>query len=156
MRCPRCREKDTRVTDSRTAVEGESVRRRRECVACGHRFTTYERIEATLPMVVKKDGRREPFRREKVRAGLLKAIEKRDVSTDEIDGIIDRLERAMEDRGGNEVPSSTVGEFLMDELREIDDVAYVRFASVYREFKDIGEFMEALTSIRRSRRGDGT
>jgi len=155
MRCPKCRENETRVTDSRVSVEGESVRRRRECTICGYRFTTYERVEITMPMVIKKDGRREPFVREKVLSGLQRATQKRSVSTDAIDRIADGLERALQERGDREVPSSWIGEHVMEELRRLDDVAYVRFASVYREFQDIGEFMEALATMRRTRKGKG-
>jgi transcriptional repressor NrdR len=129
------------------------VRRRRECVSCGYRFTTYERVEITLPMVIKKDGRREPYARDKVLDGLQKATQKRDISTDDIVDLADRLEQAMQAQGEREVPTSWIGEFVMDRLREMDDVAYVRFASVYREFQDIGEFMDALASLRRGRRG---
>jgi transcriptional repressor NrdR len=134
--------------------EGDNVRRRRECTACGFRFTTYERLEVTLPMVIKKDGRREPYERDKVISGMQRATQKRDISVDDLEAIADRLEQAMQERGDREVPSSWIGEYVMDRLKAIDDVAYVRFASVYREFKDVGEFMEALASIRRGRRGD--
>lgn len=155
MRCPKCREKETRVTDSRMSVEGDNVRRRRECTACGFRFTTYERVEVSLPMVIKKDGRREPYTRTKVLSGLQRATQKRDVSTDDLDHLADRLEQALQERGDREVPSSWVGEWVMEALKSMDDVAYVRFASVYREFQDIGEFMEALAAIRRGHRGEG-
>ena len=155
MRCPKCREKDTRVTDSRMSQEGDNVRRRRECVACGFRFTTYERLEVSLPMVIKKDGRREAYSRDKVMAGIRSATQKRDVSADDVEAIADGLEQALQERGDREVPSSWIGEHVMEALRAKDDVAYVRFASVYREFQDIGEFMEALAAIRRSRRGNG-
>jgi transcriptional repressor NrdR len=155
MRCPKCREKETRVTDSRVSQEGDNVRRRRECTACGHRFTTYERIEVSLPMVIKKDGRREAYAREKVMSGLHRATQKCSVSTDQLEALVDRLERALQDRGDREVPSSWIGEHLMEALKGIDDVAYVRFASVYREFQDIREFTEALAQIRRGRRGEG-
>lgn len=155
MRCPKCREKDTRVTDSRMSQEGDNVRRRRECVACGFRFTTYERLEISLPMVIKKDGRREAYSRDKVMAGIRSATQKRDVSADDIEAIADGLERALQERGDREVPSAWIGEHVMEALRARDDVAYVRFASVYREFQDIGEFMEALATIRKGRRGNG-
>jgi transcriptional repressor NrdR len=155
MRCPKCREKETRVTDSRMSQEGDNVRRRRECTACGFRFTTYERLEVTLPMVIKKDGRREPYERDKVISGMQRATQKRDISVDDLEAIADRLEQAMQERGDREVPSSWIGEYVMEALRGMDDVAYVRFASVYREFQDIGEFMSALATIRRGRRGDG-
>ena len=131
------------------------MRRRRECVACGFRFTTYERLEVSLPMVIKKDGRREAYSRDKVMAGIRSATQKRDVSADDVEAIADGLEQALQERGDREVPSSWIGEHVMEALRAKDDVAYVRFASVYREFQDIGEFMEALAAIRRSRRGNG-
>ncbi len=153
MRCPKCLEKDTRVTDSRTSVEGDLVRRRRECVACGYRFTTYERLEVSLPMVLKKDGRREPYIRDKVLSGLQKATQKRNISTDAIELMADRLEQALQERSDREVPSAWIGEHIMDQLHGMDDVAYVRFASVYREFQDIGEFMTALASLRKGRKG---
>lgn len=153
MKCPKCLEKETRVTDSRTSVEGDMVRRRRECTACGYRFTTYERIEVSLPMVIKKDGRREPYDRDKIMSGLQKATQKRDIPTDDLVQLADRLEQAMQERGDREVPSEWIGEYVMSQLQELDDVAYVRFASVYREFQDISAFMEALASIRRGRKG---
>ena len=156
MRCPKCREKDTRVTDSRMSQEGDNVRRRRECVSCGFRFTTYERLEVSLPMVIKKDGSRESYSRDKVLSGVQQATQKRDVSADDIEKIAAGLEQALQERGDREVPSAWIGEHVMEALRALDDVSYVRFASVYREFQDIGEFMEALATIRRGRRGNGT
>ena len=152
MKCPKCLEKETRVTDSRTSAEADMVRRRRECVSCGYRFTTYERIEVSLPMVIKKDGRREPFDRDKVLSGILKACQKRNISTDDVERLADRLEQSMQERGDREVPSSWIGQYVMDELHSLDDVAYVRFASVYREFQDISEFMEALAQLRKGRK----
>ncbi len=142
MKCPFCQYLDTKVIDSRLSKEGDIIRRRRECDECLKRFTTYERVEETLPLVVKKDGRREPFDRNKLVNGLLKACEKRPVSIDIIQKTVDRIEARLIERGEKEIPSSGLGEEVMNELRSLDDVAYVRFASVYRSFKDIGEFMD--------------
>lgn len=147
MRCPFCGTTDNRVIDSRLAREGRVVRRRRECEGCGRRFTTYERVEEILPFVVKKDGRREAYDRDKVISGLKVACEKRPVSTEEIERIADRLERVLQERGEKEVEVRVIGEELMAALRELDEVAYVRFASVYRSFKDIAEFMDELKSL---------
>jgi transcriptional repressor NrdR len=147
MRCPSCHHRENRVVDSRLSGDGSAIRRRRVCAACSHRFTTYERVEATTPMVVKKDGRREAYDRSKVIAGLTKACEKRPVSTETIAEIGDRIEAAVAERGGSEVPSSFIGGAVMKELHNIDQVAYVRFASVYRSFKDIEEFMRELEEL---------
>lgn len=144
MKCPFCQYLDTKVIDSRLSKEGDIIRRRRECDECLKRFTTYERVEETLPLVVKKDGRREPFDRNKLVNGLLKACEKRPVSIDIIQKTVDRIEARLIERGEKEIPSSGLGEEVMNELRSLDDVAYVRFASVYRSFKDIGEFMDLI------------
>ncbi len=151
MKCPFCDEIEDKVVDSRTAKEGEVIRRRRECLGCKRRFTTYERIEEILPMVVKKDGRREPFDRNKILAGLTKACEKRPISTATIDAVTDRIEKRIQDMGETEIPSRTIGEELMKELHQLDQVAYVRFASVYREFKDIDQFMDELKTLARER-----
>lgn len=151
MKCPFCDEIEDKVVDSRTAREGEVIRRRRECLGCKRRFTTYERIEEILPMVVKKDGRREPFDRNKILAGLTKACEKRPISTATIDAVTDRIEKRIQDMGETEIPSRTIGEELMKELHQLDQVAYVRFASVYREFKDIDQFMDELKTLARER-----
>lgn len=144
MKCPFCQYLDTKVIDSRLAKEGDIIRRRRECDQCQKRFTTYERVEETLPLVVKKDGRREPFDRNKLVNGLLKACEKRPVSIDVIQKTVDRIEARLIEKGEKEIPSSALGEEVMSELKNLDDVAYVRFASVYRSFKDIGEFMDLI------------
>lgn len=144
MKCPFCEYIDTKVIDSRLAKEGDIIRRRRECDQCQKRFTTYERVEETLPLVVKKDGRREPFDRNKLVNGLLKACEKRPVSIDLIQKTVDRIEAHLIEKSEKEIPSSTLGEEVMTELKNLDDVAYVRFASVYRSFKDIGEFMDLI------------
>lgn len=151
MKCPFCDEIEDKVVDSRTAKEGEVIRRRRECLGCKRRFTTYERIEEILPMVVKKDGRREPFDRNKILAGLTKACEKRPISTATIDAVTDRIEKRIQEMGETEIPSRTIGEELMKELHQLDQVAYVRFASVYREFKDIDQFMDELKTLARER-----
>jgi transcriptional repressor NrdR len=151
MKCPFCGGLDNKVIDSRLSQGDEVTRRRRECEACGRRFTTYERIELVLPMVVKKDGRREVFDRMKVTAGLRRACEKRPVSTDSLDALVDKIERSLVESGDKEVDSSEIGERVMQRLRELDQVAYVRFASVYRSFKDIHEFMAELSQLLASR-----
>jgi transcriptional repressor NrdR len=147
MKCLFCNATDSRVIDSRLGRDGRSIRRRRECVSCGQRFTTYERVEEFQPMVVKKDGRREPFDRKKVIDGMLKACEKRPISMDQVEAFVSGLERDMQERGEREVPSSLIGERVMAQLKCWDDVAYVRFASVYRQFKDLNEFMEQLLEM---------
>jgi transcriptional repressor NrdR len=151
MKCPFCGGLDNKVIDSRLSQGDEVTRRRRECEACGRRFTTYERIELVLPRVVKKDGRREVFDRMKVRAGLRRACETRPVSTDSLDALVDKIERSLVESGDKEVDSSEIGERVMQRLRELDQVAYVRFASVYRSFKDIHEFMAELSQLLASR-----
>ena len=133
------------------AKEGELIRRRRECLSCKRRYTTYERIEESLPMVVKKDGRREPFDRTKILSGLKKACEKRPISVATIEAVTDRIEKRIQEMGETEIPSREVGEQIMKELHNLDQVAYVRFASVYREFKDIDQFMDDLTTVARER-----
>jgi transcriptional repressor NrdR len=153
MKCPFCHDLDNRVIDSRLAKDGDAIRRRRECLHCKRRFTTYERIEEMLPMVVKKDGRRELFDRQKIIAGLKKACEKRPVSISAIEQTADRIEQVVQERGEKEVPSSVIGEAVMRELHKLDKVAYVRFASVYRSFKDVGEFMRELEELIEERRG---
>jgi transcriptional repressor NrdR len=147
VKCPFCDKLEDKVIDSRTAREGEVIRRRRECLGCKRRFTTYERIEENLPMVVKKDNRREPFDRAKILAGLKKACEKRPVSIGALGAATDRIEKRVQDLGETEVPSRAVGEEVMRALQELDPVAYVRFASVYREFKDIDQFMDTIRAL---------
>ena len=147
MQCPMCRAPDSRVVDSRLAKEGDAIRRRRHCEGCGHRFTTYERIELTLPMVVKKDGRRQPFDRARIVSGLTRACEKRPVSVDQIDAVASQIERQAMERGESEITSRDVGESVMRALHDLDAVAYVRFASVYREFRDVHEFMRELEDL---------
>jgi transcriptional repressor NrdR len=152
VKCPFCDEHEDRVVDSRTAKDGEVIRRRRECLGCKRRYTTYERVEEILPMVVKKDGRRESFDRTKILAGLKKACEKRPISTATIEVVTDRIEKRIQEMGETEIESRIVGEELMKELHQLDQVAYVRFASVYREFKDIDQFMDELKTLAQQRR----
>jgi transcriptional repressor NrdR len=147
MRCPYCSSIDNKVVDSRMGKEGDSIRRRRECLKCEGRFTTYERVEEILPSVIKKDGRREPFDRLKILSGLKKACEKRPVSVDVLERTVEEIEKSLQEKGLKEIPSSVIGEELMDRLHLLDEVAYVRFASVYRSFKDINEFMTELKDI---------
>jgi transcriptional repressor NrdR len=147
MQCPTCRAADSRVVDSRLGKEGDAIRRRRHCDRCGFRFTTYERVELALPMVVKKDGRREHFDRRKIVSGLTRACEKRPVAVDTIEALASRLERQVLERGEGEVTSRDIGEAVMRELHDVDAVAYVRFASVYRDFRDAHEFMRELEDI---------
>ncbi len=152
MKCPFCRQSDNHVIDSRLGKDGEMIRRRRECIACSRRFTTYERVEEAMPMVVKKDGRREAFDRLKITNGLKRACQKRPVSMDAIEAIADRIERGIQERGEKEIPGSIIGEAAMRELHEADPVAYVRFASVYRSFKDLDEFMVELEDLLNERK----
>jgi transcriptional repressor NrdR len=147
MRCPYCHGAENKVLDSRESSEGAVTRRRRECLGCKRRFTTYERVEELMPLVVKKDGRREPFDREKLLLGLKKAVEKRPVSTDQLEELVGTVEARLQALGEKEIPSSAVGEDVMRRLRELDEVAYVRFASVYRSFRDIAEFMTELKDL---------
>lgn len=147
MKCPFCSRIDSNVVDSRVSKDGLIIRRRRECEGCQKRFTTYERVEETLPAVVKKDGRRETFDRIKIAGGIKKACEKRPVSTETIDVVVDRIERWAQESSEPEISSSTIGERVMHELKGLDEVAYVRFASVYRSFKDINEFMSELSDL---------
>lgn len=147
MKCPYCAFSDSKVVDSRPDKGGAMIRRRRECESCGKRFTTHERVEEVLPLVTKRDDRREPFDRMKLVAGIQKACEKRPVSVETIEKLVDRLETRMQESGEREVPTTTLGEWVMSELHGIDQVAYVRFASVYRSFKDISEFMVELQDL---------
>lgn len=147
MRCPFCSHVEDKVIDSRLGKDGDVIRRRRECLKCEGRFTSYERIEEVLPHVVKKDGRREPFDRQKVLHGLEKACEKRPVAIETIEALISSIEKKLQELGEKEVPSTWIGEEIMSSLKGVDEVAYVRFASVYRQFKDIKEFMEEVKGI---------
>lgn len=147
MRCPFCQQAENHVVDSRLTTEGDSIRRRRECEGCDRRFTTYERIDGVVPFVIKKDGSRIPFDREKVIAGIRRACQKRPVAITAIEGFAEQLERRLQERGEREIASRAIGEEVMTFLRDADDVAYVRFASVYRSFKDVGEFMDELKDL---------
>ncbi|HWR68491.1 MAG TPA: transcriptional regulator NrdR [Desulfomonilia bacterium] len=152
MRCPRCSGLEDKVLQSRISQEGKSIRRRRECATCGHRFTTYEHIEEYMPVVVKKDGRRETFDPGKVVTGIMTACEKRPVSMEAIETVKDALIQDIQSRWDREVPSSYIGERVMDALHKLDPVAYVRFASVYRDFKDVSEFMNEIKGLRRTKK----
>ena len=147
MRCPFCGYKEDKVVDSRATAEESAVRRRRECLKCGKRFTTYEYIEEVSLLVIKKDGRREPFDRKKILAGIIRACEKRPVSVERMENVVIQVEHAIQKKSDREVLSSRIGELVMERLKAIDDVAYVRFASVYRQFKDVGQFMVELRDI---------
>jgi transcriptional repressor NrdR len=147
MKCPFCSSTQSRVADSRLSRDKETIRRRRQCLHCGRRFTTSERVEDVMPMVVKKDGRREPFNRVKIMNGLRKACEKRPISIDHLERIANRIEQGIQEAGEREVKSTLIGEKVINELRSLDGVAYVRFASVYRQFRDINEFMDELTEL---------
>ena len=147
MRCPFCEHDDTKVIDSRHTEDGHAIRRRRECDACGKRFTTYEKIEQMILMVIKKDGSREAFDRNKIMNGIIKACEKRPVPMAEIEKVVDEIERGLNNMMEKEVESTFIGELIMESLRKLDEVAYVRFASVYRQFSDINTFMEELTRL---------
>jgi transcriptional repressor NrdR len=147
MKCPFCSGTESRVADSRLSRDKETIRRRRQCLSCGRRFTTSERVESVMPMVVKRDGRREPFNRLKIMTGLRKACEKRPISIDHLERIVNRIEQGIQEAGEREVKSTVIGQNVIDELRGLDGVAYVRFASVYRQFKDINEFIDELTDL---------
>ena len=147
MKCPFCAYKEDKVVDSRATQEESAVRRRRECLKCGKRFTTYEYIEEVSLMVIKKDGRREPFDRKKILSGIIRACEKRPVGIEKMEDIVIQVERAIQKKSDREVLSSKIGELVMEKLKLMDDVAYVRFASVYRQFKDVGQFMVELKDI---------
>ncbi len=155
MKCPFCGELEDKVIDSRSSKDGFAIRRRRECLACGKRFTTYESIEEILPVIVKKDGRREPFDRAKILNGIKKACEKRPVSIERIGEVVDRIEQACQELQVREIPSSVVGERIMAELHNLDEVAYVRFASVYRQFRDVNEFLEELEDLKKKKLNTG-
>jgi transcriptional repressor NrdR len=147
MKCPYCGYKEDKVVDSRATAEESAIRRRRECLKCGKRFTTYEYIEEVSLMVIKKDGRREPFDRKKLLAGITKACEKRPISVEKMEDIVTHIERAIQRKSDREVEASKIGELVIEKLKTLDDVAYVRFASVYRQFKDVGQFMTELKDI---------
>jgi transcriptional repressor NrdR len=147
MKCPFCGHSENKVIDSRISKDGKAVRRRRECLGCGKRFTTYEYVEDILPMVVKKDGRREQFDRQKILGGIKKACEKRPISMEAIDKLVENVEQACQEVQTEEISSTLIGEKIMNELKMFDGVAYVRFASVYRQFRDVGEFMSELKDL---------
>lgn len=147
MKCPFCGEINNKVIDSRLSKDGNVIRRRRECIVCSRRFTTYEHIEEIPVMIIKKDGRREVFSIDKLRSGIQKACQKRNISVNIIEEFLDELERDLRESGEKEIPSHKIGERVMAKLHEIDDVAYVRFASVYREFKDVNDFVSELKSL---------
>ncbi|NEV62472.1 transcriptional regulator NrdR [Thiorhodococcus minor] len=149
MRCPFCGAQDTKVVDSRLSGEGDQVRRRRKCVVCSERFTTYESAELNLPRIIKRDGSRVPFDGRKLRSGLMRALEKRPVGTEQVDTAMARIQRRLMSSGESEVPALRVGEMVMDELRQLDQVAYVRFASVYRHFEDVEAFREEIERLKR-------
>lgn len=147
MQCPKCHYNGSRVVDSRPSDEGRAIRRRRECEKCGYRFTTFERIEATPLLVIKKNGDREEFNRDKVLRGIIRSAEKRPVSLDQMETLVDQVENKVRALGENEVSTNQVGEFVMEGLVHLDEIAYIRFASVYRQFKDVGVFFEEMQEI---------
>jgi transcriptional repressor NrdR len=147
MKCPFCGHAENKVIDSRISKDGKAVRRRRECLNCSKRFTTYEYVEDILPMVVKKDGRREQFDRQKILSGIKKACEKRPISMESIDKLVENVEQSCQEMQVEEISSTLIGEKIMNELKMFDGVAYVRFASVYRQFRDVGEFMSELKDL---------
>lgn len=151
MQCPRCQHNGTRVVDSRPADDGRAIRRRRECESCSFRFTTFERIEQAPILVVKKNGNREEFNREKLLRGIIRACEKRPIAMEQMEAVVDEVEREIRKRSENEIPSTQIGEYVMERLAKIDDVAYIRFASVYRQFKDIEVFMKEMQELERKR-----
>jgi transcriptional repressor NrdR len=153
MKCPYCSEIENKVIDSRLSKDASVIRRRRECLNCSRRFTTYEHIEEIPIMIIKKDGRRELFNRDKVRSGMLKACEKRNISMNSIEEFIDDMERDLREAEEKEIPAAVIGEKIMAKLHELDDVAYVRFASVYREFKDVNDFVSELKKLLSTDRG---
>ncbi len=152
MKCPKCQSLENKVMDSRFRKEGNVIRRRRECLECAHRFTTYERIEESLPMVIKKDGRRESWKRDKILAGIQKACEKREISVETMEGAVDEIGSHFAGSGDREVHADAIGQMIMEKLHAMDDVAYVRFASVYREFKDASQFMDELKELLKSKK----
>ncbi len=148
MHCPFCNHPETKVNDSRLAGEGRQVRRRRECLACGERFTTFETPELVMPRVIKRDASREPFDENKLRGGMVRALEKRPVSSEAVERALERIIHVLQTAGEREMPSGRIGELVMEELRELDEVAYVRFASVYRSFQDVTEFQAEIQRLR--------
>ena len=149
MKCPYCKADDTGVVDSRLSEDGDSVRRRRECQECGKRFTTYERVELQMPMIVKQNGNRTAYDREKIRTGFMRALHKRPVPTEYVDAAINRIEQRILALGEREIPSRVIGEMVMRELKKMDDVAYIRFASVYEDFQRVDDFRDAIQQVKR-------
>lgn len=147
MRCPFCDNEDTKVIDSRPIDDGKAIRRRRECEKCGKRFTTYEKVETTIIMIIKKDGSRQAFDRDKLMNGIIKACEKRPVALADIEGVVDSIERGLNNMMEKEVKSTFIGELVMEQLKDLDEVAYVRFASVYRSFKDVNTFIKEIEAL---------
>ena len=156
MHCPFCAAEDTKVIDSRLVAEGDQVRRRRECLSCAERFTTYEVAELVMPRIIKQNGNREPFNEDKLRAGFTRALEKRPVSTEDIEAVVNKIKNALRATGEREVKSRVLGELVMDYLKQLDKVAYVRFASVYKSFEDISEFQDAIESLQAEPPGDAS
>ena len=154
MRCPFCDNEDSKVIDSRPIDDGHAIRRRRECEKCGKRFTTYEKVEVSIIMVIKKDGSREAFNRDKLLSGIIKACEKRPVTLAEMERVADDIERGLNNLMEKEVKSSFIGELVMEKLKELDEVAYVRFASVYRQFTDVNTFIKEIEELAKARRND--
>ena len=147
MKCPFCEQPDTKVIDSRPTEEGHAIRRRRECIVCGKRFTTYEKVEDVFFMVVKRDGRRESFDRNKILNGIIRACEKRPISLDQMEAVVSDIERTLNNRMEKEISSELIGEIVMEHLKDLDEVAYVRFASVYRQFKDVSTFVAEVEKL---------
>ncbi|GGI66060.1 transcriptional regulator NrdR [Enterococcus alcedinis] len=147
MQCPKCHHNSSKVVDSRQADDGRAIRRRRECESCGFRFTTFERIEETPLLVIKKNGTREEFNRDKVLRGLVRSAEKRPVTMDQMENIVDKVERKIRESGDNEIQTNLIGEYVMEYLVDLDEIAYIRFASVYRQFKDMSVFLKELQEI---------
>ncbi|MGX6961478.1 transcriptional regulator NrdR [Vagococcus xieshaowenii] len=156
MQCPKCQYNGSRVVDSRPSDENRAIRRRRECESCGFRFTTFERIEATPVLVIKKDGKREEFNREKILRGLIRSAEKRPVSLEQMENVVDKVENRVRSLGENEVPTSLIGEYVMEYLVDLDEIAYIRFASVYRQFKDVSVFIEEMQEMVNKGQDEGT
>ncbi|WP_345550131.1 transcriptional regulator NrdR [Microbulbifer aestuariivivens] len=152
MHCPFCSAEETKVVDSRLVAEGDQVRRRRECLDCHERFTTFETAELLLPRVIKENGQREPFNEDKLRAGIQRAVEKRPVSTERVESAVAQIKHALQAAGERELPARAIGELVMEQLRELDKVAYVRFASVYRRFEDVSEFAEEIDRLTTKKR----
>jgi len=155
MKCPFCEQPDTKVIDSRPTEEGHAIRRRRECIVCGKRFTTYEKVEDVFFMVVKRDGRREAFDRSKILNGIIRACEKRPISMDQMESLVSDIERTLNNRMEKEISSELIGEIVMEHLKDLDEVAYVRFASVYRQFKDVSTFVAEVEKLLGDNRGSG-